>query len=123
VTGWLHKVFPRKKGYIYCSLLIAMVVGRLVWGAAMFIVMGLSGGSFGLSMFLAGAVTNAIPGIIVQIVLVPLLVILLDKERATHSLAEHHAILEAIESGDPDKVKDAMDSHMVKVKAHLLKGL
>jgi len=48
---------------------------------------------------------------------------LLDKERATHSLAEHHAILEAIESGDPDKVKDAMDSHMVKVKAHLLKGL
>ena len=48
---------------------------------------------------------------------------LLDQERATHSLAEHHAILEAIESGDPEKVKSAMDSHMVKVKAHLLKGL
>ena len=48
---------------------------------------------------------------------------LLDKERATQSLAEHHAILEAIESGDPNQVKAAMDSHMVKVKANLLKGL
>ena len=48
---------------------------------------------------------------------------LMDKERATQSLKEHHAILDAMLTGDPDKVKTAMDFHMGKVKAQLLKGL
>jgi len=46
-----------------------------------------------------------------------------DKERASHSLQEHHAILEALQGGDPEKVKETMNYHMGKVKAHLLKGL
>lgn len=41
---------------------------------------GISGGSFTLAAFLAGAVTNAIPGIVLQILLVPILVILLEKQ-------------------------------------------
>ena len=57
-----------------------MLAGRLVWGAAMFVCIGLSGGSFSLAAFLAGAVTNAIPGIIVQLVLIPVLVLILDKD-------------------------------------------
>ena len=78
VTGLMHKLLPRKKLYIYCSLLAAMLVGRLVWGAAMFVCIGMGGGGFTFAAFLAGAFTNAIPGIIVQIVLVPILVMLLD---------------------------------------------
>ena len=81
VAGFMHQMAPRKKGYIYISLLTAMVVGRLVWGAMMFICMGLTGGSFGLMAFLGGAVTNAIPGIIVQIILVPVLVMALDNSK------------------------------------------
>jgi len=34
---------------------------------------------FGLSAFLAGAVLNSVPGIVLQIVLVPVLVITLEK--------------------------------------------
>lgn len=79
VAGLMHKLLPRKKPYIYCSLLTAMIVGRLVWGTAMFICMGINGGSFTFAAFLAGAFTNAIPGIILQIVLIPLLVILLER--------------------------------------------
>lgn len=78
-AGLLHKALPKKKSSIYLSLIISMIVGRLVWGVAMFICMGIGGGSFGFSAFLAGAVTNAIPGIILQLVLVPILVILLDR--------------------------------------------
>lgn len=78
VAGLLHRLLPKKTTYIYCSLLIAMLTGRLVWGSAMFIILSASGGGFTFSAFLAGAVTNAIPGIIVQIVLIPLLVILLE---------------------------------------------
>ena len=78
-SGLMHRVLPKKKPYIYCSLLLAMVVGRLIWGAAMFACMGMNGGSFTLSAFLSGAVINAVPGIIVQIVLVPILVMLLER--------------------------------------------
>lgn len=81
VAGLMHTVLPRKKPYIYVSLLTAMITGRLVWGAAMFVCVGIGGGMFTLSAFMAGAVLNAIPGIIVQIVLVPILVMLLDNPR------------------------------------------
>ena len=79
VSGIMHKILPRKKPYIYCSLLTAMIIGRLVWGAAMFIFMGLNGSNFTFEAFIAGAFTDAIPGIIIQIVLIPVLVMMLDK--------------------------------------------
>jgi len=85
VTGLMHKLLPRKKPYIYCSLLTAMLVGRLVWGGAMFVCMGLTGGSFPFAAFLAGAVTNAIPGIILQLVLIPILVMVLDDPKVRDS--------------------------------------
>jgi predicted membrane protein len=78
VAGIMHRVLPRKKPFIYCSLLTAMVMGRLVWGAAMYIVVGMSGGAFTLTAFITGAFTNAIPGIIAQIILVPVFVMLLE---------------------------------------------
>ena len=84
MTGLFYRWFPKKKGYlfavsIYASLIIAMVAGRLVWGAAMLVCTGMKGGSFGTAAFLAGAVTNAIPGIVLQLVLVPLVVMLLER--------------------------------------------
>ena len=79
IAGWLHNKLPNKKVNVYVSLLGAMVIGRLVWGVIMFCCMGFDASKFGLSAFLAGAVLNAVPGIIVQIVLIPVLVITLEK--------------------------------------------
>ncbi|MBQ9132645.1 MAG: ECF transporter S component [Clostridia bacterium] len=79
VSGLMHKLLPQKKPYIYCSLLVAMVVGRLVWGVAMFLCVGINGGSFSFAAFLAGAVTNALPGIAAQILLIPILVMVMEK--------------------------------------------
>lgn len=81
VSGLMHKLLPRKKPYIYCSLLAAMIVGRLIWGVAMFVCMGINGGSFTFAAFLSGAITNAIPGIIVQLILIPIFVVLLDNPK------------------------------------------
>lgn len=81
VSGWMHKIMPRKKSYIYCSLLTAMIIGRVVWGGAMFLCMGIDGGGFTFSAFLAGAIFNAVPGIILQIVLIPILVMILDNPK------------------------------------------
>ena len=81
IAGLMHRFLPKKKPYIYCSLLIAMLAGRIVWGASMFIFLGVSGSAFTFSAFLAGAITNALPGIIVQIILIPILVMLLDNPK------------------------------------------
>ena len=79
VAGALYQKLPKKKSSIYVALLVAMVAGRLVWGAARFVCSGLDASAFGFGAFWAGAITTAIPGIIVQIVLIPLLVMALEK--------------------------------------------
>ena len=78
-SGIMHSALPKKKAYIYVSLLISMIIGRIVWGAAMFICLGISGGAFTFAAFIAGAFTNALPGIVVQIILIPILVMALEK--------------------------------------------
>jgi thiamine transporter ThiT len=78
VSGLIYKYLPKKKPYIYVALITAMIVGRVVWGVCMFTCLTAKGGSFGLSAFVAGAFTNAFPGIIVQIILIPIIVMLLE---------------------------------------------
>ena len=80
-AGIMHRILPRRKPSIYCSLLTAMTVGRLVWGGAMYVLIGLNGGVFTLAAFVAGAFTNALPGIILQLVLIPVIVMLLDNPK------------------------------------------
>ena len=46
-----------------------------------------------------------------------------DKELAAQSMAEHKAIFVALQSGDPEKVKAAMDYHMERAKARMLEGM
>lgn len=79
VSGLLHKVLPKKKWTVYVSLILAMIAGRVIWGLAMLICMGFDVTKFGASAFISGALLNAIPGIIVQLVLIPILVIVLEK--------------------------------------------
>lgn len=79
ISGLLYKKLPDKKIFIYVSLLIAMIAGRLVWGTVQFILLGFDASAFGISAFVAGAFTNAIPGIILQIVLIPVLVMVIKK--------------------------------------------
>ena len=81
VAGLLHKKLPQKPWNVYVSLFSAMIIGRIVWGVAMSICMGFTGQAFGMAAFLAGAVTNAVPGILVQIVLIPVIVSALEKEK------------------------------------------
>ncbi len=46
-----------------------------------------------------------------------------DKARAERSMQEHRAIFEALQEGDPEKVRAAMDYHMKNAKERLLEGL
>ncbi len=82
-TGLFYKMLPKKNVYIYVSLIISMIFGRIVWGAASFALITLSGGKFTFAMFLAGAFIDAIPGIIIQIILIPALVMALQRVKIT----------------------------------------
>ena len=79
IAGLMYKKLPKKRINIYVSLISAMIIGRLVWGFVMFGCMGFDISKFGLSAFLAGAVLNAIPGIVIQIIFIPIVVIALGK--------------------------------------------
>lgn len=81
VSGILYRIFPPKRSFIYLSLIISMIVGRLVWGAVQFCCMGLDASKFGFSAFWAGAVVNALPGIILQLLLIPVVIMLLEKTK------------------------------------------
>lgn len=85
ISGVVYKHLPKKVSSIYIALIAAMVGGRVVWGAARYIMAGLSGSQFPFSAFLAGAITTAIPGIVVQIILIPLIVLALKKAKLIYS--------------------------------------
>lgn len=78
-SGLLYRLLPRRTVSIYIALVGAMLLGRVVWGAAMLVITGVTGGLFTWSLFVTGAVLNAIPGIVLQIVLIPILVLALKR--------------------------------------------
>ncbi len=64
---------------LYRSMAGAMVAGRLVWAVVQMFLLGTGNGGFTLQMFMAGAFLNAIPGIILQLVLVPAVMVALNR--------------------------------------------
>ena len=64
---------------LYRSMIAAMLVGRVVWGVVQMILLGITGDGFTWQMFMAGAFLNAIPGIIVQLILIPAIMVALNR--------------------------------------------
>ena len=80
VTGLLYRLLPRKNVVsLYISLISAMLLGRVVWGVVRVIMTGVAGEAFTWKLFLAGAFVNAVPGIILQLVLIPALMVILGR--------------------------------------------
>jgi thiamine transporter ThiT len=79
LSGLLYKRLKRTKANIYITLILSMIAGRIVWGIARLILAGLSGTAFTWALFLSGAITTAIPGIILHIALIPILVMVLER--------------------------------------------
>lgn len=69
---------------LYRALISAMLAGRLVWAAVQIILLGVSGSVFTVQMFLAGAFLNAVPGIIIQLVLIPAVMVALGRTGLVH---------------------------------------
>lgn len=66
---------------LYRSMIASMIAGRTVWGIVQMIILGISGNEFTWKMFMAGAFFNAIPGIILQLVLIPAIMVALNRAK------------------------------------------
>lgn len=75
VVGLMYRLLPKKKINVYLSLIISMLVGRIIWGVMHVLFFQLGNYDFSWAAFIAGGFANSIPGIIVQLVFVPLVVI------------------------------------------------
>ena len=81
VSGFLYRRLPKTLGGIYASLISAMLIGRVVWGVVQLTLLTSSGTEFPFSAFVTGAFTNAIPGIILQLVAIPIIVLALQRAK------------------------------------------
>lgn len=73
VVGFVYFCIKNKKlKGIYISLVSAMILGRIAWGVSKAILLGLGGKVFTISMFIMGGFVDAAPGILLQLVLIPL---------------------------------------------------
>lgn len=81
MTGFLYRRFEKKNVFIYATLIISMICGRIVWGIAKYALfaLGFTGQKFTLAVFFADGFTNAIPGIILQIAIIPVIIMALRR--------------------------------------------
>lgn len=78
LSGYLYYgLSARGLKEIYISLISAMVFGRIVWGISQVLMIGTV--KFTLGVFIAGALLDSIPGIVIQLILIPTVVTALKR--------------------------------------------
>ena len=79
VIGFLYFKFPKKQmWWIYCCLVISMISGRIVWAVAKTVLLGIAGKSFTVQAFIAGGFIDSLPGIVLQLILIPSIIKLIN---------------------------------------------
>lgn len=74
VIGFVYSLRKNERlGYLYTSLVAAMIAGRIVWGIAKAILLGFRGSSFTFGAFFIGGFVDSFAGIVAQLILIPLI--------------------------------------------------
>lgn len=82
VIGIVYSCFGKKRTVdVLIALIAAMLIGRVVWGISKAILLGLGGNAFTVQMFLVSGFLDAIPGIVLQLLLIPSIMALVKKLR------------------------------------------
>ncbi len=81
MSGLMYRILPKNRLNICTSLVISMVTGRLIWALVQFCCVGLDTEKFNLSVFWASAVVNALPGIVLQLILIPVIIAVLENTK------------------------------------------
>lgn len=81
VIGLMYILTKRIRGGIFISLITSMLVGRIIWGLISPVLYYLNGSVFTLEIFITRAFVEALPGIIVQLILIPTIILSLKKAK------------------------------------------
>lgn len=85
VIGFLYSKFGKKKlGWLYFSLVSAMLAGRVVWGIVKTLLLMSAGKAFTFETFIVGGFVDALPGIILQLILIPIIMTIINKYERGH---------------------------------------
>lgn len=84
VTALLYSLTKKN---VIVSLVGAMIAGRIVMGIANMILFGMAGKPYGFSVFLTSAFVTALPGIIIQLLVIPAILYALKKANLLTSQA------------------------------------
>lgn len=84
---------------LYRSMIAAMLAGRVVWAVVEMLLLGIGSEGFTWQMFITGAFLNAVPGIILQLVLIPAIMVALSRT----GLVPFHKVL-------PEKAEASVES-------------
>lgn len=76
-SGLFYKMFKK----VYPALVLSMLAGRIVNGVAMAMAMGMAGRAYTMQAFVAGAFVTALPGIVIQLIVIPPIVVALNKAK------------------------------------------
>ena len=79
ISGYIYQKVNSLKLRTHISLITAMISGRIVWGGISILIYGITQTAFTWEMFVGGALLNAIPGIILQLILIPIIILTLEK--------------------------------------------
>ena len=80
-AGVFYRILKKKKAGMILSLLGAMIVGRVLWGVVSIALYKMLGNSFTWELFAAGAFLEALPGIALQLILIPFIGTALSKAK------------------------------------------
>ncbi len=71
LTGLLYQVTHEK---VFISLIGAMTGGRILLGLTNAFLFSFLDNAYGLALFISGAFVTALPGIIIQLILIPIII-------------------------------------------------
>lgn len=81
VSGIVYSKSKKDGKSVFIALITAMIAGRIVWGIVSMILFGVMGKGFTMALFMTEAVVNAVPGIAIQLVVIPIIVSALKKSK------------------------------------------
>ena len=81
VSGIVYSKSKKDGISVFIALITAMIAGRIVWGIVSMILFGVMGKGFTFALFMTEAVVNAVPGIAIQLVVIPVIVSALKKSK------------------------------------------
>ncbi|MBQ8246269.1 MAG: ECF transporter S component [Lachnospiraceae bacterium] len=84
ICGGLYQIFSKNRKIknivsIYISIIPAMLLGRVVWGAGRAVCGLFASDAFTWSAFIAGGFATAWPGMVAQLIILPVLIIAIEK--------------------------------------------